>query len=130
MRKSLKGLAAVALAGILTFGNGCVSLGARPYTSGEKFWSGAAVAAHATDIAVTKYGLDNGWRYESNFIYGEDSGIKRMILIKSAYLGLTYGFGEIDPKHRSLYYQIATVWGFLPAVISLSRILFTSPEDN
>ena len=128
--KFAPGIQAVVLAGTLAFGNGCVSLGARPHTTGENLWFGAATAAHAADLGLTKYGTDNGWRYESNILYGENSSIEKMILIKTAYLGLTYGLGEAFPEQRGLLYKISTIWGAFPMVVNLSRILFTSPENN
>ncbi len=129
MRKSLKGLAAVALVGTLAFGNGCVSLGARPYTSGEKFWSGVAVTAHAADMGITRYGVSRGF-LETNPLYGEDAKIERLLAVKTAYLGITYGLGEAFPERRKLFYKIATIAGAVPFLLDAFILITYSPQDE
>ena len=81
VQKRTSGLTAVTLAAALTFGNGCAF---NTHAKKENLWFTAATAGAAVDIGITKYGIDNGWKYESNFIYGEDPNIEKMILIKSA----------------------------------------------
>lgn len=123
-KKARNRLTVAALVGALAFGNGCAF---NTHTKKENLWFGAATVAHTAEVATHIYALNNGYR-ELNPLWGKNPSTEKILLIKTAYLGLTYGLGEAYPEHRSTLYKVSTVAGALPTVWNLFQILFTSPK--
>jgi len=90
---------------ILFLLNGCVTF--RPHTKTEKILLGAFVTSQMADIASTEYALNHGCK-EMNPIYGKDPSLGKMILFKGLFVGIIYLLGQIDPKHRPIFYSIPT----------------------
>ena len=92
-----------------------------PYTKQEKMWLGASALGAAADVITTQQGLNQGL-VEQNPIYGRNPSLESLIFGKLVFLGILYGLGEIDQKHRKTYYKIGTFCGFGPATWNYYQI--------
>ena len=128
MGKLEKTLLTFGLAGTLTL-SGCAI--ATRYTPGERAWFGASIAANASDVAITKYGLDGGfYEVHPNPIIGDNPSVEKMILIKTVLLTGAYLLGEAKPEYTKGLHQTTTALGVLATAWNLGQLLFNSPKKE